>query len=44
MKFVLLSLLLMLVLTSLRRTQSCLTSAQLKEFIDEEYGWYLANK
>jgi len=32
------------ILTSLRRTQSCLTSDQLKEFIEEEYGWYLANK
>ncbi len=31
-------------LTSLRRTQSCLTSQQLKEFIDEEYGWFIANK
>lgn len=32
------------ILTSLRRSQSCLTTDQLKEFINEEYGWFIANK
>jgi tripartite-type tricarboxylate transporter receptor subunit TctC len=31
-------------LTSLKRNQSCLSESELKQFINEEYGWYLDNK
>jgi len=31
-------------LVSLKRNQSCLSENELKQFITEEYGWYLDNK